>query len=195
MCAEVRKEIERHLTYAENTAGDLMTTEFVRLGPAITVEQALDYIRATAHDRESIYACYIVEPGSDKLLGAVSLRDLVMADPCTAGRGSHAPHPVTVNTGDPQKEVVLKISKYNLLAVPVLEADSRVVGFVTVDDAIDAMVEEQTDTVLRMGAVEAGGPGRSLHGHALADAREEEGHLARAALPGRNAHGHGDGAF
>ena len=156
LCAEVRKEIERHLTYAENTAGDLMTTEFVRLGPAITVEQAINYIRATAHDRESIYACYIVEPGSDKLLGAVSLRDLVMADPARPVAEVMRPHPVTVNTGDPQKEVVLKISKYNLLAVPVLEADGRVVGFVTVDDAIDAMVEEQTDTVLRMGAVEAG---------------------------------------
>ncbi|MGO9112764.1 MAG: magnesium transporter [Thermoguttaceae bacterium] len=152
----VRKEVEQHLTYAENTAGDLMTTEFLRLEPTMTVAEALEHIRHVAQDRESIYACYVVEPGSGKLLGAVSLRDMVMAAPSSSVSEVMRPNPVTAQTGDPQKEVMLKISRYNLLAVPVLVPDGRIVGFVTVDDAIDAMVEEQTDTVLRMGAVEAG---------------------------------------
>jgi magnesium transporter len=156
LSAGSRAEVERLLQYPDNTAGDLMTTEFVRLEPAMTVSQALEYIREVARERESIYACYVVEPGSGRLLGAVSLRDLVMADPSRPVAEVMRTNPVAVAALEPRKEVIAKISKYNLLAVPVLESDGRVVGFVTVDDAIDAMVQAQTDAVLRMGAVEPG---------------------------------------
>ncbi|MCY2962441.1 MAG: magnesium transporter [Planctomycetota bacterium] len=156
LSGEARHELERQLQYPEGTAGDLMTTEFVRLAPTVTAGQALAHIREVAKDRESIYSCYVVEPGSERLLGALSLRDLVMADPDKPVSSVMRLHPVTVAARDPQKEVVQKISKYNLLAVPVLETDGRVVGFVTVDDVIDAAVHEQTRTVLQMGAVEAG---------------------------------------
>ena len=85
-----RKEVEEQLKYPPNTAGELMTTEFVRLVPTMTVANALEKIRAVAHHRETIYACYVVEPGTDRLLGAVSLRDLVMADADAAGQRDHA---------------------------------------------------------------------------------------------------------
>lgn len=151
-----RKEIEDQLKYPPHTAGELMTTEFVRLAPTMTVVDALKHIREVARDRETIYACYVVEPGSDRLLGAVSLRDLAMADSAQLVTELMRKNPVTVGVLESRKNAVQKISKYNLLAVPVVAHDNRVVGFVTVDDAIDSLVEEQTDTVLRMGAVEAG---------------------------------------
>jgi magnesium transporter len=156
VCNEVRKEVEQQLQYAARTAGGIMTTEFVSLEPKMTVQQALDHIKTVAAERESIYACYVLEPDSGHLLGAVSLRDLVMADP---GRGISEimrRRPVTVRALDRQEEVADKVSKYNLLAVPVLEEDGRVVGFVTVDDVIDVLVEEETDRALRIGAVEPG---------------------------------------
>jgi magnesium transporter len=153
---EARVEVEQQLQYPDDTAGDLMTMEFVRFSPTTTVSEAIDHIREVARDRETIYACYVVDPQSGRLLGALSLRDLVMADPADPVSKIMRPNPVTVGVRDSRKTVIHKISKYNLLAVPVLESDGRIVGFVTVDDAIDALVEEQTDTVLRMGGVEAG---------------------------------------
>jgi len=151
-----RKEVEQQLKYPPHTAGELMATEFVHLLPTMSVGQALETIRQVARDRESIYACYVVEQGTNRLLGAVSLRDLVMADAAQPVSQVMRSNPVTVGALEPRKNAVHKISKYNLLAVPVVEQDGRVVGFVTVDDAIDTLVEEQTNTVLRMGAVEAG---------------------------------------
>jgi magnesium transporter len=153
---ESRCEVEQLLLYPEHSAGDLMTTEFVRLQPDQTASQALEHIRAVARDRETIYACYVLEPGTGKLLGALSLRDLMMADPNQVVSHIMRHKPVTVVVNDGHEQVVRKISKYNLLAVPVLETDGRVVGFVTVDDVIDAMVHEETKGVLRMGAVEPG---------------------------------------
>ncbi len=153
---EGRRELETQLSYPEGTAGDLMTAEFVRLDPDMTVEQALRRIHEQAKDRETIYACYVMAPETGRLLGAVSLRDLVMAAPHRPVTEVMRANPVTVHVLDRSKEAVMKISKYNLLAVPVLEESGKVVGFITVDDAIDLIVEEQTNTVLRMGAVEAG---------------------------------------
>ncbi len=153
---EARAEVERQLQYPEGTAGDLMTTRFVRLEPTMTVEQALAHVRQVARDRETIYACYVVEPGTNHLLGVVSLRDLVVNDGPRPVQEIMRTHPVTVGVLEPQKDVAFKISKYDLLAVPVLDADCGIVGFVTVDDVIDAMIDEQTGTVLRMGAVEPG---------------------------------------
>lgn len=156
LSAEMRKELEGLLQYPAHTAGGIMTTEFVRLDPKMTVGEALKHIRSVAREKESIYACYVMEPGTGQLLGAVSLRDLVMADLEKPVREVMRRKPITVNALDDQEAVAKKIAKYNLLAVPVLEKDGSLVGFVTVDDVIDVLVEEQTEDLLRMAGVEPG---------------------------------------
>ncbi len=133
-----------------------MTTEFVRLDPTWTVGECLKHVRAVAREKESIYACYVMEPGTGRLLGSVSLRDLVMAELDQPVERVMRKKPVTVSALDDQEAVAGKIAKYNLLAVPVLEQDGSVVGFVTVDDVVDVMIEEGTEDALKMGAVEAG---------------------------------------
>ena len=153
---EVRAEVERLLQYPPHTAGGIMTTEFVRLAPSLSVGESLKHVRAVAREKESIYACYVLEPGSGRLLGSVSLRDLVMAELDQPVEAVMRRKPVTVSALDDQELVAARIAKYNLLAVPVLEADGSVVGFVTVDDVIDVLVEEGTEDVLKMGAVEPG---------------------------------------
>jgi magnesium transporter len=153
---DVRKELEGLLQYPPHTAGGIMTTEFVRLDPKMIVGDALKHIRSVAQEKESIYACYVMEPQTAKLVGAVSLRDLVMADINTAVTEVMRKKPVTVNALDDQEDVARKIGKYNLLAIPVVEQDGSVVGFVTVDDVIDVMIEEGTEDILRLAAVEPG---------------------------------------
>ena len=153
-CEQVQREIKQLLRYPPRTAGGIMTTEFVRLRPTMTVEEALRAIKDYAADQETIYACYVLDEGSGRLLGAVSLRDLVLADPTARIASVMHRKPVSVGAHQSQKEAAIRISKYNLLAVPVLETDDRVVGFVTVDDVIDVLLEEETERTLRMGAVE-----------------------------------------
>jgi magnesium transporter len=133
-----------------------MTTEFVRLSPTWSVGECLRHIRGVAREKESIYACYVIEPDTGRLLGAVSLRDLVMAELERPVEKVMRRKPVTVAALDDQEIVAGKIAKYNLLAVPVLETDGAVVGFVTVDDVVDVMIEEGTEDVLKMAAVEVG---------------------------------------
>jgi magnesium transporter len=153
---QVKAELEHLLQYEEHTAGGIMTTEFVRLDPEMSVGDALKHIRTVAREKESIYACYVLEPNTSNLLGAVSLRDLVMAELDQPLSAVMRRKPVTVEAAEDQESVAHKIAKYNLLAVPVLEKDGSVVGFVTVDDVIDVMIEEQTEDILRMAAVEPG---------------------------------------
>jgi len=153
---DVRAELEDLLKYPDHTAGGIMTTEFVRLDPKMSVADALRHIRSVAREKESIYACYIMDPETDRLLGAISLRDLVMAELDRPLAEVMRRKPVTVSVLDDQEKVAEKIGKYNLLAVPVVEPDGSVVGFVTVDDVIDVLIEEQTEDLLRMAAVEPG---------------------------------------
>jgi magnesium transporter len=155
LAPEIRKELEGLLQYPPHTAGGIMTTEFVRLSPAMKVGEALKHIRTVAREKESIYACYVMD-ASGQLLGAVSLRDLVMADLDTPVTEVMRKKPVFVNALDDQEDVAKKIGKYDLLAVPVLEKDGSLVGFVTVDDVLDVLIEEGTEDILRLGAVEPG---------------------------------------
>jgi magnesium transporter len=154
LAADLRKELEGLLQYPPHTAGGIMTTEFVRLQINMKVGDALRHIRSVASEKESIYACYVMEQSSGHLLGAVSLRDLVMADLKSPITDVMRKKPITVNALDDQEDVARKIAKYNLLAVPVLEKNENVVGFVTVDDVIDVMTEEGTEDILRLGAIE-----------------------------------------
>ena len=153
---DVRAELEDLLQYPDHTAGGIMTTEFVRLEPKMTVADALKHIRSVAREKESIYACYVMDPETDRLLGAVSLRDLVMSEFERRVVQIMRRKPITVKALDDQEKVAQTIGKYNLLAVPVVEQDGSVVGFVTVDDVIDVLIEEQTEDILRMAAVEPG---------------------------------------
>ena len=152
----VRSEVERLLQYPPHSAGGIMTTEFVRLEPNWTVGDCLRHVRLVGREKESIYAGYVMEPTTGRLLGSVSLRDLVMAELEQPVEKVMRRKPVTVNALDDQEAVAGKIAKYNLLAVPVLEKDGSVVGFVTVDDVVDVLIEEGTEDVLKMAAVEAG---------------------------------------
>ena len=161
-------EVEHLLEYPAHTAGGIMTSEFVRLDPTMTVGDALKHIRAVAGDKESIYACYVLEPGSWRLLGAVSLRDLVMAELQSLVAEVMRRNPITVAALEDQESVAHKIAKYNLLAVPVLEQDGRVVGFVTMDDVIDVLIEEQTEDIMRMAAVEPGALDRPYFDNSIA---------------------------
>jgi magnesium transporter len=133
-----------------------MTTEFVRLAPGWTVGECLKHVRSVAREKESIYACYVQEPDTGRLLGSVSLRDLVMAELDQPVEKVMRRKPATVSALDDQEAVANKIAKYNLLAVPVLEKDGTVVGFVTVDDVVDVLIEEGTEDVLKMAAIEGG---------------------------------------
>jgi magnesium transporter len=156
MRADVRAEVERLCQYPDHSAGGIMTTEFVRLDPAMRVGEALKHIRAVARDKESIYACYVLDPKWGRLLGSLSLRDLVMADLQQPISDVMRRRPITVEALDDQESVAHKIAKYNLLAVPVLEKDGSVVGFVTVDDVVDVLIEEGTEDILRLAGVEPG---------------------------------------
>src|SRR5262245_17768011 len=118
---EASAEAERLLQYPDRTAGGIMTTEFVRLDPSMTVGQALKQIRSVAREKESIFSCYVLEPGTGRLLGSVSLRDLVMGEMDRPLSEVMRRKPITVEALDDQKKVADKIAKYNLLAVPVLE--------------------------------------------------------------------------
>ena len=144
------------LTYPPTTAGGMMTTEFLSLAPDLPVEDALRHIREVANEKETIYAIYVVDPTTHKLIQPISLRDLILADPeATVGSIERNRKPIVVQPTTDREEVSALISKYDLLALPVVEASGKLIGIVTVDDVIDAMVEETTEDVQRFGGMES----------------------------------------
>jgi magnesium transporter len=153
---DTTRALTRLLAYPEHTAGALMTTEFVSVPANWTIKQTLDHIRRVERTRETIYAIYVLEPGTRLLCQAVSLRRLITGEP-DAPVLSVAPQqkPVTVTPLVDQEEVARLISKYDLLAVPVLDEAGRVIGIVTVDDVIDAMIAETTEDVQKFGGMGA----------------------------------------
>jgi magnesium transporter len=151
---KIKDEIKLLLEFPPTTAGGIMSTEFVRLSPDVSVTEALNHIRATGRSRSHIYSCYVLDE-SDHLLGAVSLRDLVIANPQKSIRDVMRKYPISVHCLDDQEKVARKLAKYNLLALPVVEDAGRVLGFVTVDDALDVLVEEHTEDVQKLGGIQA----------------------------------------
>lgn len=133
-----------------------MTTDFVSVPVNWTVRQALDHVRKVGRSAEQIYAVYLLDPQSQQLKQTSSLRQLLIADP-NANVTSAAPNrpPITVKPETDREEVARLISKYDLLAVPVLDEVGKVMGIVTVDDVIDAIVAESTEDVQKFGGVEA----------------------------------------
>ena len=144
------------LSFPEDTAGSLMTTEFVSVPATWTVGETLDHIRRVERTRETVYAIYVLDPKTRQLLQAVSLRRLITAEPgdpvLAAARYAK---PITVSPLTDREEVARLISKYDLLAVPVVDEARHVIGIVTVDDVIDAIVAEGTEDAQKFGGMEA----------------------------------------
>ena len=146
---QMRKEINEILRYPENSAGSIMTTEYVSLRPDMTVSDALTRIRRTGVNKETIYTCYVTS--GRKLLGAVSVKDLLLAEEdSTPVSEVMDENVISVNTLTDQEEVARLLSKYNFLALPVVDTDGRMVGIVTFDDAMDIIVEETTEDIEKM---------------------------------------------
>jgi len=150
--AETRQAINQLLNYPEDSAGSLMTIEYVDLRPAMTVEEAFAHIREHGVDKETIYTCYIIGP-TRKLLGAVSVRELLLAKPGTVLRDMMETNIISVSTLDDREEVANLFSHYGLTALPVVDKEKRLVGIVTVDDAIDVLQEEATEDMELMAAM------------------------------------------
>ena len=154
--AETRGAVDRLSAYGEETVGSLMTTEFVTVPGTWTVAQTLDHIRRVEKTRETIYAIFVLDPRTRALTKAVPLRRLIAGNPednvlsVAPGR-----RPLAVSPTASREEAARLISKYDLLALPVVDAVGHLIGIVTVDDMIDAMVEKQTQDVQRFGGMEA----------------------------------------
>ncbi len=152
MAQAERDDVRKLLQYQEGTAGSVMTTEYASLPPAITVGEAIQTIRHVAPERETIYVIYVVDPDR-KLLGTLSLRDLVIAKPEVRIEDLMNPNPVFMRVTDDREDVARALGKYDLIAIPIVDDDHRLVGIVTHDDVIDIQRQEQTEDVHRMGAV------------------------------------------
>src|SRR6476646_3299472 len=154
--APTQQALRLLLRYPPDTAGGIMTTEFVSMPTTWTVERALRHIGEVGGAKETVYAIYVVSPDTHQLVHVVSLRELVLADRNqTVEDVSEHRTPIVVTPLTDREEVARLISKYNLLAVPVVDEGGHVLGIVTVDDVIDAIVREQTEDVQKFGGLEA----------------------------------------
>ena len=152
---DTRVNIRRLLEYPKHTAGSIMTTEFASVPSTYTVGQTLDYIRHVENSRETVYAIYVLDPLSKKLAKTITLRRLITGDPEAPVLSVARPGRLITATPLMDREDVARlISKYDLLAVPVVD-HGRVIGIVTVDDVIDAIVQESTEDVQKFGGMAA----------------------------------------
>jgi magnesium transporter len=149
---EKRKMINEILNYPEDSAGSIMTTEYVTLRPDMTAEDAIKRIRRTGVDKETIYTCYVTE-NDRRLLGFISIKNLILADEEDVIADVMEYNTIAVNTMDDQEEVAQMFSKYAFMALPVVDKENRLVGIVTVDDAMDVMQEEATEDIEKMAAI------------------------------------------
>ncbi len=145
---EMRHSINQILRYPENSAGSIMTTEYVSLRPSMTVEEAILRIRRQGVDKETIYTCYVTAKDRT-LIGVVTVKDLLLADDdemkIEEVMLKNMGDLIFVNTKTDQEEVALMFNKYNFMALPVVDGENRMVGIVTFDDAMDVMEEEATE--------------------------------------------------
>ena len=149
---ETRRSVNEILKYPEDSAGSIMTTEFVDLKKNLTVADAIKRIRRTGTDKETINYCYVTDP-SRHLLGIVSIRTLLLAEEDDVIEDIMDTNVVYARTMDDKEDVAQTLNKYGFLALPVVDAEDRLVGIVTVDDAMDVMEEEATEDFERMAAI------------------------------------------
>ncbi len=149
---EMRKSINQLLQYPKDSAGSIMTTEYVDLKKQQTVAEAFDRIRRDGVNKETIYTCYVTD-ANRKLIGLVSAKDLMLSDSNQCIEEIMETNIIYVGTQDDQEEVALMFDRYGFLALPVVDRENRLVGIVTVDDAIDVLQEEATEDIAKMAAI------------------------------------------
>lgn len=149
---EERKLINELLKYPEDSAGSIMTTEFIDLKDNMTAQDAINKIRKTGEDAESIYTCYVLTL-TRKLIGVVYLRDIILAEPNVLVKDLMDTNFVKVSTLEDQEEVAKKFDKYDETSIPVVDNENRLVGIVTIDDAIDVIQEEINEDFEKMAAI------------------------------------------
>ena len=150
--SETRRMINQVLNYPKDSAGSIMTMEYVDLKRSMTVEQAFERTRRTGVEKETIYTCYVTD-SRRKLLGIVTVKDLLLARKDEVIRNIMETNVKYVSTHTDQEEAARALSKYDFLALPVVDAEERLVGIVTVDDAIDVIQEEATEDIEKMAAI------------------------------------------
>jgi len=150
--AEDRKIINELLAYPEDTAGTIMTTEFIDLKESMTVDEAFEKIRKIGIDKETVYSCYVLTVDR-KLIGVVDLKQLLIVDRNTKIKDIMNTNVITVSTICDQEEVAKMFDKYNFFALPVVDKENRLVGIITIDDAIDVLQEETQEDFEKMAAV------------------------------------------
>ena len=149
---DMRKQINELLKYPEDSAGSIMTTEFIVLRPDMTAEMAIKRIRRTGVDKETIYTCYVTD-ANNKLIGITTVKDLLLAEDDELVKSIMEENVISVTTLADQEQVAQMFSNYNFLALPVVDNENRLVGIVTIDDAIDVIQEEATEDIEKMAAV------------------------------------------
>lgn len=150
--SETRKYINQILKYPKDSAGSIMTIEFVSLRPTMTVDDAFERIRRTAIDKETIYTCYVIDP-TNKLLGLVTAKDLMLAKKNATIADIMNENVIYAHTEDDKEDVARMISDYGFLALPIVDRETRLVGIVTVDDAMEVIKQESTEDIAKMAAV------------------------------------------
>lgn len=149
--SDKRDLINQLLKFPENSAGSIMTTEYVSLKKTMTIKETMKHIKEVGIHKETIYTCYVLE--NRRLIGIVSAKDLMTLDDNTFIQDIMETEIISVGTHTDQEETARLFSKYDLLALPVVDLDNRMVGIITVDDAMDVMVDEATEDICIMGAV------------------------------------------
>ena len=147
-----RKLINQFLNYPENSAGSLMTIEYVDLRDYFTVRKAMDYIRRTGIDKETVYTCYVIDE-QRRLVGQVSLRKLIIAPESTYIRDIMDTNIVSATTTDDQEVVAEDFTRYDLTSIAVTDKENRLVGIITIDDIVDVIQEENTEDIKKMAAI------------------------------------------
>lgn len=148
---ETRRSVNELLKYPDNSAGSIMTTEYVNLRKHYTVGEAFAYIRSVALDKETVYTCYVTD--NRRLLGVVSVKDLLLANEDTVVEDIMDTNVIHVHTEDDREEIAVLFSHYDFLAMPVVDREDRLVGIITFDDAIDVLQEEADEDMAIISAV------------------------------------------
>jgi len=149
---ETREAINTILKYPEDSAGSIMTPEFVDLKKDMTVEDAFKRIRRTGLDKETIYTCYVTD-ASRHLIGVTTVKELLLSDSDDVIEEFMETNVISINTLDDRETATRTLSKYDFLALPVVDMENRLVGIITVDDAIDVIQEENTEDIQKMAAI------------------------------------------